>query len=68
MATYKQIQAWVKANFSFVPKTCWIAHAKELSGIPVNRSIQRQGQRKVPCLPNKLVPIQSAFKHFGMLD
>jgi hypothetical protein len=26
MATYGDIQNWVRQNFSFVPKSCWIAH------------------------------------------
>ena len=33
MATYKQIQDWVKDNHGFVPKTCWIAHVKETCGL-----------------------------------
>ena len=31
MTIYAQIQAWVKANHGFVPKSCWIAHMKELA-------------------------------------
>ena len=26
MATYREIQAWIKKQHGFVPKTCWIAH------------------------------------------
>ena len=33
MATYKQIEDWVKGNHGFVPKTCWIAHVKETCGV-----------------------------------
>ena len=28
---YRQIQDWVKAEYGFTPKTCWIAHCKELT-------------------------------------
>jgi len=28
MATYRQIQDWVRARNGFVPKTTWIAHVK----------------------------------------
>lgn len=31
MATYKQIQEYLKYNYGFVPKTCWIAHMKEFA-------------------------------------
>jgi hypothetical protein len=34
MATYKDIQKYVKQRFGFEPKTCWIAHVKELNGLP----------------------------------
>lgn len=35
MATYKEIQDYVKATYGFVPKSCWIAHMKEICEIPV---------------------------------
>lgn len=67
MATYKQIQEYVRNKYSFVPQTCWIAHAKEISGLPVRKSHRRVGERVKPCPPDKLEPIQDAFRHFGML-
>lgn len=67
MATYKQIQDYVKKENGFVPKTCWIAHAKEISGLPVKKSHKRKGKRQVPCPPNKLKPIQNDFRHFRMV-
>jgi len=30
MATYNQIQEWIKEKYGFTVKTCWIAHAKEI--------------------------------------
>ncbi len=30
MATYKQIQDYVKNTHGYTPKTCWIAHMKEI--------------------------------------
>lgn len=41
MATYKQIQEYVKYNYGFVPKTCWIAHMKEVCGIYVKKAPNR---------------------------
>jgi hypothetical protein len=68
MATYWQIQKWVKENYGFYPKTCWIAHVKEICGLPVQRSPRRRGERRMnPCPPSKVEPIRAAFRHFGML-
>lgn len=41
MATYKEIQDYVKSTYGFVPKTCWIAHMKEVYNIPVKISSNR---------------------------
>ncbi len=65
MATYKDIQDWVRKNHNFVPKTCWIAHCKELNGIVVNTS--RTTPRQVPCPLFKQPYIENAFHHFGWL-
>jgi len=68
MATYKQIQTWVKQNYGFVPETCWIAHVKELSGLPVRRAPNRHSdEREKPCPPDKVNDIRAAFRHFKMI-
>jgi hypothetical protein len=68
MATYQEASDFVKRIYGFVPKSCWIAHAKELSGLPVRRAWNRASRgRKVPCPSEKTEPIQAAFRHFGML-
>jgi len=68
MSTYKEIRVWVKSRYGFVPKTCWIAHCKELYGIPVERAYNRRGtEREVPCPLDKREAIKSAFRHFGMM-
>lgn len=33
MATYKQIQEYVKEAYCFVPKTCWIVYMKGALGL-----------------------------------
>ncbi len=69
MATYKEIQQWVKQKYNFVPKTCWIAHVKELSGLPVAQASNRKGEERMkPCPPEKIESIRAAFRHFGMLE
>ncbi len=67
MATYKEIQDWVKKHYGFVPKDCWIAHCKEINNIPVNKSPRRKGERLVPWPENKQPAIKAAFQHFEML-
>jgi len=69
MGTYKQIQDWVKQKYGFVPKTCWIAHVKHISGISIRQAYNRQGEERVyPCPSEKIEPIRSAMKHFGMIE
>ncbi len=69
MATYKQLQAWVKEHYGFAPKTCWIAHVKEKEGLAPRRAPNRKGVERVyPCPEDKIEPIKSALKHFGMLQ
>jgi len=68
MATYKQIQAWIKQQYGFVPATCWIAHVTHMSGLPMRKAPNRQGAERVePCPPGKVEPIRSALRHFGMI-
>ena len=69
MATYKQIQGEVKRNFGFVPKTCWIAHVKEMCGLEPRKAPNRfdENERANPCPQDKIEPIKQAFRHFRML-
>ena len=69
MATYAAIQQWVKKKSGFVPKTCWIAHVKELNGLDpkVAPNRAKSGKRLVQCPPEKVAPIRAAMVHFGML-
>ena len=41
MATYKEIQDRVWEMHGWVPQTCWIAHCKELKGLPLGRAHNR---------------------------
>ena len=69
MATYKQIQDYVKNKNGFVPKSCWIAHVKEMNGLHPRVSSRRYdvNVRQVPCPPDKIKPIEEAMRHFGMI-
>lgn len=68
MATYIQIQEWVKQKYGFIPKTCWIADVKQKKGIHVHKAPNRIGMDRVyPCPTEKEKPIVEALKHFGMI-
>lgn len=68
MATYKQIQDYVKKRYGYQPKTCWIAHVKELSGLSMRKAWNRAGtRREEPCPKGKIPDIQAALRHFGMI-
>lgn len=68
MATYKEIQAWVKQNYGFVPETCWIADVKNQCGLSMREAPNRIGISRVkPCPPEKIGAIRAALRHFGMI-
>jgi len=68
MATYKQIQEWVKREHGFKPKTCWIADVKHQAGLPMRKAPNRKGVRRLhPCPQAKIKPIRAALRHFGMI-
>ncbi len=70
MATYKEIEVYVKQNSNFTPKSCWIAHAKEICGLDVKISHNRYSinNRTNPCPKNKFPAIKEAFIYFKMID
>ncbi|MBR6534378.1 MAG: hypothetical protein IKT65_02260 [Clostridia bacterium] len=70
MATYKEIQEYVKQKYGFQPKTCWIAHMKELCGLKVKVAHNRHSseKREKTCPIDKQEAIKEAFKNFGMID
>jgi hypothetical protein len=69
MATYKEIQDYVKKQKGYTPKTCWIAHVKEISGLKPKKANNRQASnsRVHPCPTEKQKDIREAFSHFKML-
>ena len=68
MATYKQIQDWVKKKYNFVPRTCWIADVKHQAGIPMRKAHNRKGEKRLyPCPQVKIETIRAALRHFGIM-
>lgn len=64
MATYRDIANYVIQNYGYTPKTCWIAHVKDLYGLTRGRSPNRiSDQFKCPCPPEKIPHITKALKN-----
>jgi hypothetical protein len=69
MATYREIQNWVRIKSGFVPKTCWIAHVKSDHGL-IERNAPNRFMHPVrfhPCPPQRRSAIEAALRHFGMV-
>ena len=69
MATYEDVQQWVKSNHGFTPKPCWIAHVKSENGKTGRVAPNRidPDARKQPCPQNKRAVIEQALRHFGII-
>ena len=66
MATDAEIQKFVQRHRGFIPKTGWIAHVKEVHGIPTLRGANRARRDRdiEPCPPEKREAIEEALRHF----
>ena len=68
MATYNQIINYVRENYGYTVRTCWIADIKAQHGLTVRRSWNRQGNgRQNSCPETKQTSIEGALRHFGMI-
>jgi len=69
MATYKEIQEYIKKKYGFTVETCWIAHVKEMCGLNPRIAPNRHSRnsRKNPCPVEKIGLIKDVFNHFGMI-
>ena len=69
MATYSEIQGWLKRKFGYTVKTCWIADVKAQSGLEVRVAPNRKskGKRKYPCPLEKRAGIEDALHYFKMI-
>ena len=68
MTSYLEIKEYVKKNHNKNIKSGWIAHAKEIYGIPIKQAGNRKGDRKWPCPKKNLPLIKEAFEHFKMIQ
>lgn len=69
MATYKQIQDYVKEIYGYTPRTTWIAHMKEICGLNPKMAATRRSpiKRVNPCPPDRQDDLRKAFIYFKML-
>ena len=70
MASYKEIQTFVKEKYGFSVKTCWIADMKEICGLSKGVAPNRISlDSKInPCPESKKEGILEAFEHFKMFE
>jgi hypothetical protein len=69
MATYAQIQAKVKKDSGFVPKTCWIAHVMSDHKLTKRTAPNRINpkSRTHPCPDEKRKAIETVLRYYGMI-
>ena len=69
MATAAEIQKFVQRHHGVIPKPGWIAHVKQVHGIPTLRGAKRaRRDRNIePCPAEKREAIEHALRHFGVI-
>jgi hypothetical protein len=69
MATYKQIQDYVKEKKGFTVKSWWIADVKEQCGLNPKVSPNRisRTRRQNPCPPEKVEAIKEALRNYNII-
>ena len=67
--TYHDIHERVKKQHRKTVKTCWIAHVKELNGLPLRLVWNRPkgARRKHPCPKAMRLPIERVMRQFRMI-
>jgi hypothetical protein len=66
--TYREVRAYVYSRHRFSPRTGWIAHVKELNGLTLRPTHNRQSPARIDaCPPERRSAIEEALRHFGLL-
>jgi len=69
MIANADIRGRVKEKTGRIVKDSWIAHVRELAGLPTRKSWNRVGtDRQCPCPAEMIEPIMQAFRFFRMID
>jgi len=67
--TYRLIRPYIYARHGFSPRTGWIAHVKELSGLMLRPTHNRRDPTRAdPCPPRRRAAIEEALRHFGFCE
>ena len=62
--TYRAIRAYIYARHGFSPRTGWIAHVKELSGLTLRPTHNRRDPTRAdPCPPRRRADVEEALPH-----
>ena len=67
MTTNDEIRAYMKEKYGIYAKNGWIAHAKDVYGIPLRKRQTTAGERKWKCPKKRLEQFKEAFIHFKIL-
>jgi hypothetical protein len=69
MATYTQVQRYVRDRYGFLPKTCWIAHVLADHGLTTRIAVNRKDpERRVEVCPERRRPVlEAALKELGRI-
>jgi len=67
MSTYQDAINDVKNRYGFIAQPCWIAHVKELNGVPTRKVWNRAGTRKKPCPSAKRPFLETSMRALGMI-
>ena len=66
--TNQKIRDYFQSKYGIKPTSNWIAHAKEVYGVPVRRAANRKGEERLwKCPKRHLVELKEVFEHFGLL-
>jgi hypothetical protein len=60
-----EIRNWLFPRGVCGVKDCFIAHVKEMNGLPVPRAWNRRDPRSIQCPPEKIAPIEAALMRFN---
>jgi hypothetical protein len=69
VATYSEIEDYVRERYGYCLKSCWIAHVKADHGLTRRIAHNRASsqRRKHPCPDDKRPAIEHALRHFRMI-
>jgi hypothetical protein len=67
MATYAEVIEHVKSTCRIDLQPCWIAHVKEMNGVPTRKVWNRGGERKKPCPPDMKPILERSMRALGVI-